>query len=144
MSGTQAIVGYEALILAGPLDLSGSLDVASYFYGTGEILVQPAWFFELDVPYESALTPELTGEITFTYTYGVPEPPGLVLASIAAILPLYLIVERNLTVDPSHACSLRTGAALLPCPSLAASCADHSGSNDLRQSLSCGMFVAAV
>ena len=53
-------------------------------------------------------------------------------------------VERNLTVDPFHACSLRAGAALLPCPPLAAGCADHSGCDDLRQSLSCGMFVAAV
>src|SRR5271157_3662105 len=26
------------------------------------------------------------------------------------------LVERNLTVDPSHACSLRAGAALLPYP----------------------------
>ena len=54
------------------------------------------------------------------------------------------VVERNLTVDPSRACSLRAGAAFLPCPPLAAGCADHSGCNDLRQSLSCGMFVAAV
>ena len=53
-------------------------------------------------------------------------------------------VERNLTVDPFHACSLRAGAALLARPPLAAGCADHSGCNDLRQSLSCGMFVAAV
>ncbi|HWT83472.1 MAG TPA: tyrosine-type recombinase/integrase, partial [Candidatus Methylomirabilis sp.] len=53
-------------------------------------------------------------------------------------------VEQNLTVDPSHACTLRTGAALFPCPPLAAGCIDHSGCNDLRQSLSCGMFVAAV
>jgi len=29
-------------------------------------------------------------------------------------------------------------------PPLAAGCADHSGCNDLRQSLFCGMFVAAV
>ena len=68
---------------------------------------------------------------------------GKIEEAIAEII-VKMGVERNLTVDPSHACSLRTGAALLPCPSLAASCADHSGSNDLRQSLSCGMFVAAV
>src|SRR5271157_714372 len=54
------------------------------------------------------------------------------------------LVEQNLTVDPSHACSLRAGAALFPCPTLAAGCIDHSGCNDLRQSLSCGMLVAAV
>ncbi len=53
-------------------------------------------------------------------------------------------VEQNLTVDPSHACSLRAGAALFPCPPLAAGCIDHSGCNDLRQSLSCGILVAAV
>src|SRR5271157_1131331 len=55
-----------------------------------------------------------------------------------------LQVEQNLSVDPSHACSLRAGAALFPCPTLAAGCIDHSGCNDLRQSLSCGMLVAAV
>ena len=53
--------------------------------------------------------------------------------------PLSLVVERNLTVDPS----LARGRFSLVRP-LAAGCADHSGCNDLRQSLSCGMFVAAV
>ncbi len=96
VSGTQAIVGYEAYISAGPLDLSGNLAPASYFYGTGEIAVAPVWSFDLDVPYEGAII-GFGGEITFTYTYGVPEPPGLLLASIAAILLLYLIVRRRLT-----------------------------------------------
>ena len=76
------------------VDISGSLDVASYFYGTGGINVQIGAFFDLDVPFsgrESA-----SGTMTFTYTYGVPEPPGLVLASIAAILPLSLIAWKRL------------------------------------------------
>jgi len=75
---------------------SSALAPASYFEGTGEIGVVSVWQVELDVPYEGAIT-GVPGEITFTYTYGVPEPPGLLLASIAAILPLYLIVRSRLT-----------------------------------------------
>ena len=52
-------------------------------------------------------------------------------------------VERNLTVDPFRACYSRWSflSSLL---SLTAWGTDHSGCNDLRQSLSCGMLVATV
>ena len=47
------------------------------------------------------------------------------------------LVERNLTVGPFHACSLRAGAALLPCPPRAAGCADHFGCDDFARALPC-------
>jgi len=100
LSGTQASNGSQFTIgvpVGVPINLSGSLDVSSYLYGTGEIQVEPVWQVALNVPYEPGPSPAFFGEITFTYTYGVPEPPGLLLASIAAILPLYLIVRRRLT-----------------------------------------------
>ena len=52
-------------------------------------------------------------------------------------------VERNLTVDPSRACYSRW-SVLSSLLSLTAWATDHSGCNDLRQSLSCGMLVATV
>ncbi len=87
---------------------SGSLGVG-YFDGTGLINVQVAANITVDVPTlplgERAGGVE--GELTFTYTYLpnaiVPEPPGLVLASIAALLPLYLIVKRRFTKRPGCA-----------------------------------------
>jgi len=97
VSGTQFIYppGYEALISSGG-GVSGSLDVTSSFYGTGNISVFPIWFLET-TPMSTEISSEYFGEITLTYTYGVPEPPGLILASIAAISTLFLFVRRRLT-----------------------------------------------
>jgi hypothetical protein len=91
---------YSAQISANVSE-SGSLDVASYFYGTRLINVQVGPNISVDVPatgLQGKGFQGANGTLTFTYTYAVvPEPPGLVLASISALLPLYLIVRRRFT-----------------------------------------------
>jgi len=98
VSGTETFdpPTYGPINIGANLSVSGSLDVTSFFYGTGQLNLQADPIITVFVP---AFNPvrEAVGALTFTYTYGVPEPSGLVLASIAAILPLYLIVRRRLT-----------------------------------------------
>ena len=81
----------------GTFNISGWLPVDGSFYGTGELIVTVSSNTNIDVPIESQLPSVAFGQITFTYFYSVPEPPSLVLASIAAILPLSLIVKKRFT-----------------------------------------------
>lgn len=97
VGGTQIIdqAGISSFS-SGLVGVSGSLDVTSAFYGNGNISVFPGWLFESS-PMGEFVVSQTSGEITFTYTFVVPEPPGFILASIAAILPLSLSVRRRLT-----------------------------------------------
>jgi hypothetical protein len=87
---------YGPVYIDANLSVSGSLDVTSFFDGTGQIYLQSSTMITVSPPAINTPAGADVGALTFTYTYGVPEPSGLVLASIAAILPLYLIVRRRL------------------------------------------------
>lgn len=76
------------------INVSGSLDLPDYCYGTGCLNVQVAG----DISVTNAdpfFFPSSDGEITFTYTYGVPEPHGLILALISSALPICLLVRKR-------------------------------------------------
>ncbi len=102
--GTVSIGPRDSFVdVSANVSVSGSVAPYSYspFYGTGLINVQVGPNITLDVPANNTGFDGAEEELTFTYTYipyvVVPEPPGLVLASIAALLPLYLIARKRFT-----------------------------------------------
>lgn len=76
---------------------AGSLDVDSYFYGTGQLALGAGSFVGIqdDLGQDAYQSTSFGLWITYNYLSSAPEPPGLVLATIAAILPLSLIVRKR-------------------------------------------------
>jgi hypothetical protein len=78
------------------VNVSGDLGVSSFFYGTGEL--------NLQIMYQGLVVPGMPlddaagANIAFTYTYGVPEPPGLILALISSALPICLLVRTRFAI----------------------------------------------
>ncbi len=108
--GTVAVESGSYFVdVSANVNVSGNFGVPPYlgydqtFYGCGVFNVQVVQNITLNVPAYVAPYGNwgADGEITFTYTYTpygvVPEPPGLVLASISAFLPFCLILKRAFT-----------------------------------------------
>ncbi len=95
----------ESADLVSSFQVQGTIPVDSAFYGNGDLflLVGAGAVVDSSVGFLT-LFGASGGDFTFAYTYtAVPEPPGIVLAAIAAILPVAIFVRRRHTGRQVHA-----------------------------------------
>lgn len=94
---TTGLLPGETFRISHDFSFSGDLGASSFFVEAHSINLQIVGVIQAEDTQDAGLD-YAYGVLTFTYTYAtVPEPPSLLLAGIAVLLPLSLIFKKRLS-----------------------------------------------